>query len=188
MRVINSMQYPKWLNDFVNNVASDLGERDDYSSTYLIGWFLDPANLGHLNNQIDGCFEVIPYYSNAGKVTGLGIEPQLGNQEQAIYKANFDAFFYNREAKMALSGAYSLGAWTTLKEADSTVTRVNRSELARTYQIFKKDAQDNVNNLVKQYLKSKSKPQSVDGTDVVDGGYWSEANRSVYYPRSEPGL
>jgi hypothetical protein len=182
------MQYPKWLNDFVNNVSSDLGDRDDYSSTYLIGWFLDPANLGYLNNQIDGCYEVTPYLSNAGKVTGIGIEPQLGNQEQSIYKANFDTFFYGREAKMALSGSYNIGAWTTLKEGNSTITRVNRSELARTYQGFRKDAQDNANNLVKQYLKSKSKAQSVDGTDVVDGGYWAEANRSVYYPRSEPGL
>lgn len=182
------MQYPKWFNDFINNVSSDLGDRDDYSPFYLIGWFLDPANLGQLNNQIDACYEIALYKSNAGKVTGMGIEPPLTSQEQSIYKANFDTFFYNREAKMALSGAYNLAAWTTLKEGDSTITRVNRSELARTYQIFRKDAQENVNHLVKQYLKSKSKAQSVDGTDTIDGGYWAEANRSVYYPRSEPGL
>lgn len=188
MRVINNMQYPKWFNDFVNNVSSDLGDRDDYSAFYLTSWFLDPSNLGYLNNQIDGCYQVTPYYSNAGKVTGIGIEPPMSNQEQAIYKANFDTFFYSKEAKMALSGSYNIGAWRTLKEGDSTVTRVDRSELARTYQLFKKDAQDSANNLVKQYLKSKSKPQSVDGTDTVDGGYWAEAHRSVYYPRSEPGL
>lgn len=182
------MQYPKWFNDFVNNVSSDLGDRDDYSVTYLTAWFLDPSNLGYLNNQIDGCYQVVGYYSSAGKVTGLGIEPQLENQELAIYKANFDTFFYNREAKMALSGSYGIGAWTSLREADSTVTRINRSELARTFQMFKKDAQDTANNLTKQYLKSKSKPQSVDGNDTVKGGYWNESYRSVYYPRSEPGI
>lgn len=182
------MQYPKWFNDFVNSVSSDLGDRDDYSPTYLIGWFLDQANLGYLNNQIDGCYQVTPYLSPAGKATGIGIEPPLSNQELAIYKANFDTFFYAREAKLALSGAYNIGSWQTLKEGDSTVTRVNRSELARTYQMFRKDAQDNANNLVKQYLKSKSKAQSVDGTDTIDGGYWAESSRNIYYPRSEPGL
>jgi hypothetical protein len=182
------MQYPKWFSDFVNGVAVDLGDREDYSREYLSAWFLDPANLGLVNNQIHNGFEVVPYYSNAGKLTGVAIEPEMGSEEQAIYKANFDAFFYGREGKMSLYGSYGSSAWTTLKEGDSTVTRVNRSELARTYQIYAKEAQNNVDYLVKLYLKNRASPQSVNGNDTVNGGYWAEAYRSVYYPRSEPGL
>lgn len=167
------MQYPEWFSNFISGVVSDLGDRSDYSFTYLVGWFLDPSNVGHLNNQIDSCYEVVPYYSSSGTVTGLGIEPQMSNQEQSLYKANFDVFFYGREAKMALSGSYGVGAWQSLREGDSHITRVNRSELARTYQLFRKDAQSNSDTLVKYYLKSKSRPQSVDGTDTVDGGYWN---------------
>lgn len=180
------MQYPKWLNDFVNSVASDLGDREDYSATYLMGWFLTPSNLGVLNSQIDSCYSVTPYANPSGKVTGLGIEPPMGGEELAIYKSNFDVFFYGREAKLSLSG--SPLAWTSLREGDSSITRVNRSEMARTFNAFQKDARDSRDYLVKQYTRTKSKVQSVDGADTVSGGYWDNPTRSAYYPRSEPGL
>lgn len=183
------MQYPQWFSDFVNSVYSDLGDREDYSVQYLIGWFLSPSNLGTLNAQIGTCYQVTGYLSNSGDVTGLGIEPQLNGQELAIYKSNFDVFFYNREAKIALSGSYGVGSWTNIREGDSSVTRLNRSELARTFNQFKKDAQEATDNLVINYLKNNTLAQSVDGSDTVSDTYWvSSTDRGFYYPRSMPGI
>lgn len=180
------MTGPSWFHNFVFSVYSDLGERADYAEPYLTSWFLDPSNLGTLNAQIDMDYQPIVYRSARGLVTGFSIEPEMTSMELAIYKANFDTFFYGREAKFALAGSYGTQAWTSLREGDSTITRVNRSELARTFNIMQKDAKKACSDLVKEYLRTKTHAQSVDGEDTMAGGYYQARTDSIYYPHSQP--
>jgi hypothetical protein len=177
------MQTQQWLNDFVNNVYSDLGERDDYSFNYLLAWFLDPSNLGELNNLIDTA-----YICAKGNNGYIYIDPEIGAEELSIYKANFEIFFYGRESKRSLATSYSSsGSWISLKDDDSSITRINRSDLARTFNLLQRDAKNNRDDLVKSYLRSKSKAQSVSGNDILFDTYFNGNNsQSIYDSRSEP--
>lgn len=182
------MNGPKWLNNFVAGLYVDLGERADYSESYLASWFLDPSNIGTLNNQLDLCFASYCLTGGNGVVTGYDISPQMTNAELAIFKANFDVFFYGREAKRALQSSYDASSWTTLKEGDSSITRINKSDLARTLNALQKDSREQLGSLVKEYLRNGARPQSVDGSDYVAGGYYEHGLNSIGYPHSEPGL
>lgn len=182
------MNGPNWFNEFVASIYVDLGERSDYSVGYLSSWFLDPANLGVLNNQTDNCFAAMCLTGDKGMITGYDIQPSMTSAELSIYKANFDVFFYGREAKRALQNSYGSASWTTLREGDSSVTRINRSDLARTFNALQKDAREQVGSLVKEYLRNHSRPQSVDGNDYIPGSYYNPVSNSIAYPRSEPSL
>lgn len=176
------MQGCNWFNSFVSGVWEDLGERLDYSQAYLSGWFLDTANIGLVNTQIDTCFHLTGYTGISGVLTGICIAPCMHSQEQAIFKSNFDVFFYVREGRLALSGAYSaVGSWVNLKEGDSSITRINRADLARTYNLMAKDARQALKDLVKLYLKNGAKPQSVNGNDTISAPYYDREGDSLYY-------
>ena len=96
----------------------------------------------------------------------------MSNGELAIFKYNFDVFFYNREGKLALSGAAGVNSWTNLREGDTSITQVNRSELARTYNIMMKDARSALSDLVRDYLRNQCRPSQVAGDDTVRGSYY----------------
>jgi hypothetical protein len=166
------MQTKKWLSDFANSLCVDLAN-SDYTEEYLLGWFLDPSNVGALNNQIDACYSTVAYKDSAGRCTGICIEPEMGPAEMALFRLNFDYFYFGREAKRALQGSYSSSSWTTLKEGDSSITKVNKSDLARTFNMMMKDTDQKRKDMTFEYLRNTARPQSVEGQDTVPGSYYS---------------
>ena len=165
-----------WFSNFVSGVWEDLGQRSDYSLGYLSGWFLDSSNIGLVNAQIDTCHQLTGYTDISGNLTGLCIVPEMNNGELAIFKSNFDVFFYSREGKLVLSGAAGVNSWTNLREGDSSITQVNRSELARTYNIMMKDSRSSLKDLVRDYLRNANRPQAVFGDDTIWGGFYGYNN------------
>ncbi len=167
-----------WFTDFIYQVYSDLGERPDYTEEYLTAWFLDPANLGVLINKTGVEFSLDVLRDNRCQILSIDITPQMGNDILAIYKSIFDDFFYGREAKRCLYGSYDGGAWTTLEEGDSKISRVNKSELARTFSLMQKDSREATSRMVKEYLRNKASSQSVDGNDTIADTYYTYNSRS----------
>jgi hypothetical protein len=164
-----------YFDEFIQSVYDEIGEQAGYSQEYLANWFAGNANLGRLNNLIDTCFSGTYETGNYGEVLAYDIEPDLGSQEMAIYKKIFEVDYYVKSARNVLHGAAGLVPgqdWVSLKEGDSSITRSNRNEVARTYKTLSKDATEELNKMVNSYLKFKSLPQQVVGDDSVEAGYY----------------
>lgn len=167
-----------WFTDFISQVYSDLGERPDYTEEYLTAWFLDSANLGILSNKTGIEFALSVIRDTQCQIISVEINPAINGDVLAIYKSIFDEFFYGREAKLCLYGSYGASAWTILEEGDSKISRVGRSELARTFGQMQKEAREATVRLVKEYLRNKAATQSVNGDDTVGETYYIYNSRS----------
>ena len=164
-----------YFDEFIQSVYDEMGEQAGYSQEYLANWFAGNANLGRLNNLIDGCFSGTYTTGIYGEVLSYDIEPDLGSQEMAIYKKIFEIDYYNKTARGALYGAGGLVSgqdWLTLREGDSSITRLNRNEVAKTYKTMSKDAMQELEQMINSYLKFKSLPQQVVGDDNVEDSYY----------------
>jgi hypothetical protein len=107
-------------------------------------------------------------------MTNYFITPEMGSEETAIYQKIFELDFYNKQARNTLKGAagYSGGDWTSLREGDSSITRVNRNEVAKNYKSLATEARLEVEKMVQSYLKFRATPQQVVGDDTVAGSYY----------------
>lgn len=146
---------------FASGIYNDLGIQPGQgivSIPYISGWLSN--HVGDLNVNINSCFSYASGF----------ITPPLNYQQVAIYEEIFNEYYYN------LSAANLLGAsqydWTRLTEADSTVVKVSRNQLAQTYRGLRKDSQEKLRYLVGQYKINAAVPSQVNGDDTIPGFYW----------------
>jgi len=162
------------LTDLVESTYSDLGEMSNYSVEYLSGWYLDNSNIGKLNNLIDSSFSGCVLKDSLGVVTGGYITGDLNGEEQGIFKKLFEYEYYNRQTKYALSGMAGANAndWITIKEGDSSIQRVNKNESVKTLRQLSRDARQDLEFMVMNYLKFNTSPEQVTGDDDIAGGFY----------------
>lgn len=155
------------LSRFINGVYSDLGEPPTYSPSRLFAWFLDNANVGKLNNLIGTESAGVALTNDCGNVTGYAIEPALTNDQLAIYKMLFDYEYYKTEARSAAQSSITNGNdWTSLREGDSSISRINRNEVSKNFRALSRDAKEDLDKAVKYYLKYNAIPDQVAGDDT----------------------
>lgn len=58
-------------------------------------------------------------------------------------------------------------AWTTLQEGDQVIKRSDPTQLLAQYRQFKNEAQERLNNLVRQYRYDRISPGQVTGDDDI---------------------
>lgn len=161
------------LEEFFNNVYLDIGEPSDYSVSRISAWFLDISNLGKLNNLIGTCFEVKELQDNHCNITGYEIYPYLKSDQLAIYKMLFEYDYYKKEASNAARSALVNGNdWTSLSEGDSSISRVNRNEVAKNLRSMYKDVKESLDQAVKMYLKYNAIPDQIVGDDTQGVSYY----------------
>jgi hypothetical protein len=146
---------------FASGIYNDLGlisGQGIVSIPYISGWLSN--HIGDLNININ---------SNFSYASGF-LLPPLNYQQVAVYEEIFNDYYYN------LSASNLLGAsqydWTRLTEADSTVVKVSRNELAKTYRMLRKDSQEKLRYLVGQYKINLAVPSQVAGDDTIPGLFW----------------
>ena len=164
-----------YYDEFIQSVHEDIGESADYSTEFLANWFAGNSNVGKLNNLIDGCFSGSYATGQYGEIVSYDIVPDLNSEQMAIYKKIFEVDFYNKQARYSLSGVGgALGGndWTSLKEGDSSITRMNRNEVAKTFKSMAKDSREELDKMIINYIKYNSGPQQVVGDDTVAGTYY----------------
>jgi hypothetical protein len=165
-----------YFDDFIQSVYDEIGEQAGYSQEYLANWFAGNSNLGRLNVLIDTSYSGSYTTGNYGEILSYDIEPDLGQQEMAIYKKIFEIDYFNKQARYSLSGVGILANggsdWISLREGDSAITRTNRNEVAKTFKSMSSDSRAELNQMVDSYLKFKAKPEQVVGDDTVAGGYY----------------
>lgn len=123
-----------------------------FSALWISGWLSN--NIGRLNVLIETKYQSISGF----------IVPPLGNTEMAIYDEMFEHNYYTRLASNNLgASAYD---WSEVSEEGSTVRRVSRNEVAKTYMQLAKNSDENLAELVGHYRLNKAKPLSVTGDDA----------------------
>lgn len=151
---------------FQNEFDSDTG----YAQLSVISGWLS-SNIGILNTKI---------YSNFN-VENDNVDPtgQFKLEERAIYKQMYLYEFYTKKTRQVLRGVDSAVDFLTLREGDTTITRTNKNELAKTYRSLAGDAKEELEKLVTSYILYQAAPVQVageDGSPIYTGsGYF-------YYP------
>lgn len=157
-----------YISTFIENVYHDLGNPPDYPIFRLSGWFLDNANIGKLNNLIGTCFSGIRELDTNGNPTGYYITPDINDNQLSIYKMLFDYEYYKNLTRDVARGAASNSSdWITLREGDSSITRVNKNELSKNFRGLSTDAKKDLDDAVKMYLKYNCLPEQVAGDDTI---------------------
>jgi hypothetical protein len=164
-----------YYNDFIRSIHEEIGEQAGYSYEYLAYWFVGNYNLGRLNSLIGTCFSGSYETGVHGELTSYSISPEMGGDEEAVYQKIFEIDFYSKQARNVLAGAASYGSgidWISVREGDSSITRVNKNEVAKSYKSMVDASKSDLQLLVNSYLKFRATPQQVAGDDVVEGGYY----------------
>ena len=127
----------------------------------ISGWLAN--NVGLLNTTL-----YTSYSGSGGATTDTTLQPS-GNfrfEEGDIYKQLYLTNYYTKKARTILKGIGSSVDFITLREGDSTITRTNKNEVAKTYRGFAKDAQERLELLVAKYNIYDATPVQVAGTDA----------------------
>jgi len=163
-----------YFNDFIRSVYEEIGEGAGYSYEYLAYWFAGNYNLGRLNTLIDTCYSGSYVTGNYGEMTSYTIVPEIGSEEISIYQKIFELDFYNKQARNTLKGAagYGGGDWISLSEGDSSITRSNKNEVAKSYKSLAADTREQLDKMIQSYLKFRATPQQVVGDDTSSAGYY----------------
>lgn len=120
------------------------------------GWF--EANLGQLNNLLFSSFS--------------GVDPDLKLEEQSIYKNMYLQNYWNSKAGAVLRGTDSTTMeWLRLREGDSSIERLNKNEVAKTYRGLASDASEQIDELVAKYNAYQGSPRQVDVVVCYSGDY-----------------
>lgn len=119
---------------------------EDNSLTIISGWLEN--NLGELNNLLYTSFS--------------GSDPDLGNEEKAIFSELYMYHYYRRQARAALRGVVTESSnILSLQEGDSQITFTNKNEVAKSFRGLANDSMEKVKSLAQKYNSYEAAPQSV---------------------------
>ena len=155
---------------FVSTIATGI-YRDEFDSntgyqslSQISGWLEN--NVGLLNTEIYSAF------SGSGMTDGDTALVKTGVfkfEEAEIFKQIYLVEYYKKKTRAILNNIDSAVDFITLRDGDSTITRTNKNEIAKTYRGLAKDAQEHLEKLTAKYNIYGAAPVQVAGTDAPDG-------------------
>ena len=164
---------------FVSTIATGI-YRDEFDSdtgyqsiSKISGWLEN--NVGLLNTQIYTAF------SGSGVTDGDTAIQATGEflyEESDIFKQLYLVEYYKKKTRSVLKGIDSSVDFITLRDGDSTITRTNKNEIAKTYRGLANDAQARLDALTAKYNIYGAAPVQVAGDDATPLS--GEANYPVY--------
>jgi hypothetical protein len=163
--------------DLANELYDELGEPVDISVPSIAYWLR--SNIGDLNIMINKKFYI--------DETTLEITSEdadlFGNVEKSIFKMIYSIHYYERLFRNALYAA-TQDSVISISDEGSSVTKINKNELAKNYASLRKEINDELNVLTKNYNLNEAKPLQVAGDDTIPG-FSNEGNQSAnIYHRS----
>jgi len=129
--------------------------------SYVSGWL--ETHIGEFNGLVHEEF----YIDDTGGFAPTGLLPV----EEDIFKILYEINYYDRAAREALRGVVWGGSGSTadsitmVKEGDTTIQKVSKHQISRTFSEFAKDARNQLGELLFQYNYQKSSPIQVHGQD-----------------------
>ena len=118
------------------------------------GWL--ETNLGQLNALLYTEYE--------------GVNAELDTEAQSVYKELYLHHYYSKQTRNALRGILGSsgteGGVLSLKDANSSVTFVNKNEVAKVYRGLAGDCKLKLDQLVAQYHIYHSEPRQIGGIEA----------------------
>jgi hypothetical protein len=159
--------------DLANELYDELGEPVDISIPSIAYWLR--SNIGDLNIMINKKFYI--------DETTLEITSEdtdlFGNVEKSIFKMIYSIHYYERLFRNALYAA-TQDSVISISDEGSSVTKINKNELAKNYAALRKQINDELNILTKNYNLNEAKPLQVAGDDTIAGVYQGDNAGKIY--------
>jgi hypothetical protein len=163
--------------DISDELFNELGEPDDISIATVAFWLR--TNIGSLNVLLNK-----PYTINESSLEVEGSSTEaFGINEKAIFKKLYIIHYYDRQLRKTLN-SISLDSVVSISDEGSSVTKVNKNELSKTFSSIKKQEMLELKELLNKYELNEIAPLQVAGDDTIPGSS-NEGNQSAnIYNRS----
>jgi hypothetical protein len=143
MSSISTLAYSIYDNEF--DASSDAPTPQAIS-----GWL--EHNVGTLNTYLNTSF--------------TGIDPPLCAEESGIFTQIYLSNYYNKQSRLAARGIINnSGSVLEVRDADHSVTMVNRNEVSKVFRGLARDANEILGDMVAKYNIYSSMPRQVAGID-----------------------
>lgn len=163
--------------DIASELYNEFGEPSDLSIPAIAYWLR--SNIGDLNLLINKKYII--------DETSLEViseeEEEFGNIEKSIFKMLYSIHYYERMMRISLNNA-TLDSVVSISDEGSSVTKINKNEMAKTYATLRNQINDELNTLTKNYNLNEAKPLQIVGDDTIPGLYPGETNGGKIYNRS----
>ena len=164
--------------DIADEIFRELAEPTDLSIPAISYWLR--SNIGALNNNINMSFVInqttheIEHTGHEGEAATIGLE------ETAILKKMYFVYDYEKKLRSVL-GAASMDAVIQISDLGTSIRKVNKNEVGKTFAQVKKQEQEQLDKMIAAYKISASSPRQVAGDDTEEGNYSSESTQRTGY-------
>jgi len=161
--------------DIATELYDELGEPVDISIPTIAYWLR--SNIGDLNILINKRFYITEDTLEIAATEDSG--DVFGDIEKSIFKMIYGIHFYERLFRNALYAA-TQDSVVSISDEGSSVTKINKNELAKNYAALRKQINDELTVLTKNYNLNEAKPLQVAGDDTVAGIYQGDNAGKIY--------
>jgi hypothetical protein len=148
--------------DVADELYREMGEPSDWTIASIAWWLR--ANLGDLNISINKRFYIDE--TTLEILAGADSGDVFTSVEKSIFKMLFATHFYERLLRNAL-GAASTDSVIEINQNGFSARKINKNELAKTYAQFRKQINDELQSLIKNYNLNEARPLQIAGDDTV---------------------
>lgn len=98
---------------------------------------------------------------------------ELTSEQESIFTMMYMSSYYKKAAQSSNAGVGDGIDWITIREGDSTVTRTNKNEVAKSYLAMRKQTNEELDKLIAAYHLKYATAQQVAGDDTLEYPYYS---------------
>lgn len=164
--------------DISSELFNEFGEPSDLSIPSIAYWLR--TNIGDLNILINKKYYID---ENTLEITSEDPAETFGSVEKSIFKMLYSIHYYERMMRTSLYAA-TLDSVISISDEGSSVTKINKNEMAKTFATLRKQINDELMELTKNYNLNEAKPLQVIGDDAIPGIYPGENRNGTTYNRS----
>jgi hypothetical protein len=162
--------------DISDELFNELGEPDDISIPSVAFWLR--TNIGSLNVLLNKDYSI-----NQSTLEIESSDNSFTINEKSIFKKLYIIHYYDRQLRKTLN-SISLDSVVSISDEGSSVTKVNKNELSKTFSSIKKQEMAELKELLNKYELNEVAPLQVAGDDTIPGTS-NEGNQSAnIYHRS----
>ena len=151
--------------DIADQIYRELDSPTDLSIPAISFWLR--SNGGSLNNYLNTKFQV---NSSLEIDNSEDTTQEIGLEEVAIIKKMYLIHDYEKKLRSVL-GAASLDAVIQISDLGTSIRKVNKNEVGKTFSQVKRQEQEELNRMISAYKISASCPRQVAGDDTEEGYY-----------------
>ena len=157
--------------DISDQIYRELDSPTDLSIPAVSFWLR--SNVGVLNNYINTKFLVNAVLEI---VNEDDLDQEIGLEEVAILKKMYFLHDYEKKLRSVL-GAAALDAVIQISDLGTSIRKVNKNEVGKTFAQVKKQEQEQLDKMIAAYKISASSPRQVAGDDTEEGRYSGGSSR-----------